>query len=89
MTSIKIDPELWKRAKLIAVRKGTTLKSIIESLLSGEVEAEEAEEAEYEGLNVSEELLKALVEKRQKGELPFAIQSRMRAVELVREGRGK
>ena len=86
VTSMKIDPELWKQAKLLAVKRGVTLRSIVEELLSDEVEGGEIR---MEGLRVSKELLSALDERRKAGEIPFTISSKRSAVELVREGRGE
>ncbi len=86
VTSIKIDAELWKQAKLLAVKRGVTLKSIVEGLLSDEVERGEVRTEE---LRVSKELLSALDKRRKAGEMPFTISSKRSAVELVREGRGE
>jgi macrodomain Ter protein organizer (MatP/YcbG family) len=86
ITSLKIDPELWKKVKLLAVKRGITLKSLIEELLILEVEGEEFFEGETP---TSKELLTALEERRRKGTAPFVIKSKKSAVELVREGRGE
>jgi hypothetical protein len=86
VTSLKIDPELWKKAKLLAVKRGVTLKSLVEELLTLEVEGEELLEGET---GASAELLKALEERRREGSTPFAIKSKKSAVELLREGRGE
>lgn len=32
-TSIKIDPELWKEAKIYAIEKGTTVSDLLEEAL--------------------------------------------------------
>lgn len=85
-TSLKIDPELWKRVKLLAVKRGVTLKSLIEELLFLEVEGEELSLSEA---GVSTRLLEALEERRRRGMVPFTIESKRSAVELVREGRGE
>ncbi|MBO3755132.1 MAG: hypothetical protein FGF53_09730 [Candidatus Brockarchaeota archaeon] len=63
------------------------MRSLIEKLPAGEVEAEEflGEEA----LKVSTELLGALEERRKKGMAPFAILAEKSAVKLVKEGRGR
>jgi len=86
VTSIKVDSELWKAAKLLAVRRGVSLKAMIESLLIAEVEADLSSVDE---LQVSEEHLKRLLKRRKRGKPPFMIRSERSAVELVREGRGE
>jgi len=83
VTSIKVDSELWRAAKLLAVRRGVTLKAMIESLLMAEVESDLSDGDE---LHVSEKELKELLERRKRGEPPFMILSEKSAVELVREG---
>lgn len=37
VTSIRVDDELWKEAKIYAVRKGITLTDLIEKLLKKEL----------------------------------------------------
>jgi len=87
VTSLKIDPELWKKAKMLALKRGVTLKSLIDELLSNEVKADEfLVEGESKA---SEELLEALKKRREEGLVPFIISSRKSAVELVKEGRGR
>ena len=85
VTSLRIDAELWRKAKVLAAMRGTTLKSIIEELLTMEIEAEDLLDEE---VDISEEAINLLEEKRAAGELPFTIVSDKRAVDLVREGRG-
>ncbi|QOJ78932.1 hypothetical protein IG193_00245 [Infirmifilum lucidum] len=80
VTSIRVDPELWKKAKILSVKRGTTLKSLVEELLRLEVEADELAS---EGAGVSEELLRALEERRKAGLVPFTIRSGKSAVELL------
>ena len=36
-TSIKIDPELWKKAKIYSIEKGIDLSKLIEDLLKKEL----------------------------------------------------
>jgi len=83
ITFLKLDPELWRKVKLLAIKRGVTLKSLIEELLALEVEGEEFFEGE---IRTSKELLAAL-EERKKGRVPFVIKSKKSAIELVREGR--
>ena len=40
-TSIKIDTELWKKAKIIAVQRNLTASELIEKLLKKEVATNE------------------------------------------------
>jgi predicted DNA-binding ribbon-helix-helix protein len=37
VTSIRVDDELWKEAKIYAIRKGITLTELIEGLLKDEL----------------------------------------------------
>jgi predicted HicB family RNase H-like nuclease len=37
VTSIKIDPELWKKAKKQAIDRGITLSNLVEELLKKEL----------------------------------------------------
>ncbi len=37
-TSIKIDPELWKKAKIYSIGKGINVSGLIETLLKKEIE---------------------------------------------------
>jgi len=46
ITLLKLDPELWRKVKLLAIKRGVTLKSLIEELLALEVEGEEFFEGE-------------------------------------------
>jgi len=85
VTSIKVDPELWMAAKLLAVRRGITLKAMIESLLRAEIEADSSGGGM---MRVSKGHLKSLEERRKRREHPFVILSEKSAVELVREARG-
>jgi len=81
---VRVDEELWKKAKILAAKRGITLKSLIERLLEMEIEAEKVMEED----KPAEEEIRYLEEKRRKGEIPFMIISRKTAVELVKEGRG-
>lgn len=85
ITSIRIDKELWKKAKILAIKRGIVLKSLVEELLSSEVRGEEL----VKNLSVSEELLQKLQLCVNRGEIPFTISVNKTAVELVREGRGR
>jgi len=37
-TSIRMDPELWKQAKIYAIKNGETLTGLLERLLRQELE---------------------------------------------------
>lgn len=37
-TSIKVDPDLWKKAKKLAIDRGTTIGALVEQLLKRELE---------------------------------------------------
>jgi len=85
ITSIRVNEEIWRKAKILAARRGITLRSLIEGLLKMEIEAEELLKEESK---ISEEHIKVLEERRRRGEVPFIILSERTAVELVKEGRG-
>lgn len=40
MTSFRIDGDLWKEAKIYAIKKEMTMKELIERLLKRELESE-------------------------------------------------
>ncbi len=84
ITSIRIDRELWKKAKILAIKRGLVLKNLIEELLSNEVEADELTNK----LSFSQQLMDALKQARTEGKVPSAIFSSKSPVELIREGRG-
>ncbi len=85
ITSIRIDNDLWKKAKILAIKRGIVLKDLVEELLSNEVRGEEF----MQSLPVSAELMQSLQDRVDKGEVPFIISTNRTAVELVREGRGR
>ncbi|MCS7369565.1 MAG: hypothetical protein NDF57_07630 [archaeon GBS-70-058] len=85
ITSLRINEELWRKAKILAAIRGTTLKSIIEELLAREIEAEEILKEET---SISEEEINLLIRRRIEGKHPFTIVSDKNAVDLVKEGRG-
>lgn len=85
ITSIRIDNDLWKKAKILAIKRGIVLKNLVEELLSNEVRGEEF----MQSLPVSAELMQSLQDRVDKGEVPFIISTNRTAVELVREGRGR
>jgi len=85
VTSLKIDSETWRKAKLLAVKRDVSLKSMIERLLLSEVKADEMV---GEGVSRSDGLSHILESRRREGKMPFTIKSERRAVELVREHRG-
>ncbi len=85
ITSIRIDKELWKKAKIIAIKRGIVLKNLVEELLSNEVRGEEF----MQDIHVLEELMQKMQERADRGEIPFTIHSNKTAVELIREGRGR
>ncbi len=37
VTSLKVDPELWKQAKKLAIDRGTSLAELIEELIRKEL----------------------------------------------------
>lgn len=38
VTSIRVDEDLWKQAKIYAIERGTTLTELLENLLRKELE---------------------------------------------------
>jgi hypothetical protein len=49
-SSIRIDPDVWREAKLLAVSRGITIGGLIEELLRNEIK-----EAKKKGWKVNEE----------------------------------
>ena len=86
ITSVRINEEIWKKAKILAIMEGVTLKSLIEDALVTIIEGDEI--AKKFKQTIKEETLNKLRRTRKKGLLPFQITSEKTAVELVREGRG-
>ncbi len=43
-TSIKVDPELWKKAKKLAIDRDTTIGLLVEGLLREELASEKGDE---------------------------------------------
>jgi len=85
VTSIKIDEELWRRAKLHAVREGIKMKDLIRELISAVVRGDGLARE----IDVDEELVRELLSAREEGEQPLTLISDESAVELVREGRDR
>jgi len=87
VTSIRVDPELWKRAKIVAIEEGVTLSDLIQEAISIVVDwrwlVDELQ------LNVDMNLLEKMIEAKSRGRKPFVIVSDKTAVELVREGRDR
>jgi predicted transcriptional regulator len=44
VTSIRVDDELWKKARIHAIEKGETMTDMMERLLKREIERREDEE---------------------------------------------
>lgn len=85
ITSIRIDEELWRKAKILAIGRGVVLKDLVEELLTNEVIGNEL----VKNPRFSEELFQRLEEVASAGETPFIISSKKTAIKLVREGRGR
>ncbi|MCS7366541.1 MAG: DUF6364 family protein [archaeon YNP-WB-062] len=62
--SLRINEELWRKAKILAAIRGVTLKSMIEELLKREIEAERILKDET---SISEEDINLLMKKRIEG----------------------
>jgi hypothetical protein len=45
VTSLRVDPELWKEAKIEAIRRGTTLASLIDKAMRKELKENRADAA--------------------------------------------
>ena len=41
VTSLRVDEELWKRAKIYSIQKGVTLSELVESLIRKELGEEQ------------------------------------------------
>jgi len=82
-----VDPELWKRAKIAAIKEGVTLSDLVREAISIVVDWRQfVDELQ---LDVDKDLLEKMLERRREGDLPFIIVSEKTAVELVREGRDR
>lgn len=44
VTSLRVDPELWKEAKIEAIRRGITLAEIVDQALRKELKLEKLKE---------------------------------------------
>ncbi len=87
VTSIRIREDLWKEAKILAVKEGVSLKSLIEALLESVVQGAKLTEKFQQ--KIQNDALNILEKKRMEGETPFSIIHEKTAVELVKEGRGE
>ena len=87
VTSVRINPELWKRAKITAIEEGITLSKLLEEALSIIIDWRDI--VRDARLNIDEDVLRRMKELRNKRKLPFIIMSEKTAVELVREGRDR
>jgi len=38
VTSLRVDPELWREAKIEAIKRGTTLANLIDKALRSEID---------------------------------------------------
>ena len=45
VTSLRVDPELWKEAKIESIRRGTTLTSLIDKAMRKELKENRADAA--------------------------------------------
>ncbi len=87
VTSIRVDPELWKRAKIAAIEEGVTLSDLIQEAISIVVDWRQL--VDELQLNVDQNLLEKMIKAKSRGRSPFIIVSDKTAVELVREGRDR
>ena len=87
VTSIRIDEETWKRAKIAAIEEETTLSELVKDALDIVIGWREI--IDDTNLNFDEETLKKMLESRSRGEKPFKIEARKTAEEIVREGRDR
>jgi predicted HicB family RNase H-like nuclease len=46
VTSVRIDPDLWKKAKITAIKQGTTLSSLIDKAVRNEISKTTEREAD-------------------------------------------
>jgi len=87
VTSVRVDPELWKRAKIAAIEEGVSLSDLIQEGISIIVDWRKFVD-EFQ-MNVDKDLLDEMIKRRKQGKLPFIIVSEKTAVELVKEGRDR
>ena len=88
VTSIRVDEDLWKKAKILAIKEGFSLEALIEELLRSAVEGAKLVEKIGRISSADKNILEMLRARRVKGKNPFEIIHEKTAVELVREGRG-
>jgi len=85
MMSIRIDPELLRRAKIVAIEEGITLSELIREAIRIVVDwrwlVDELQ------LNVDRDLLEKMIVIRSRGGKPFIIVSNKTSEEIVKEGR--
>ena len=85
VTSIRIDPELLRRAKIVAIEEGITLSDLIQEAIRIVVDwrwlVDELQ------LNVDRDLLEKMIVIRSRGVEPFIIVSNKTSEEIVKEGR--
>ena len=83
--SIRIDPELLRRAKIVAIEEGITLSELIREAIRIVVDwrwlVDELQ------LNVDRDLLEKMIVIRSRGGKPFIIVSNKTSEEIVKEGR--
>lgn len=71
VTSIRIKEEVWREAKILAIKDGITLKQLIEELLESVISGNRWTEKLQS--NVQEDILEVFRSKRRRRKLPFKI----------------
>lgn len=84
-TSIKVDEDMWKRLKILSIELGVPMSELLKDSIEALVEAG----GSMKEPAAEEEVLDVMRRLRSEGRLPFTIEDRRTAVEIVREGRGR
>ena len=87
VTSIRVEEDIWKRAKIAAIEEDTQLSKLVEEAL--EIIIGWREIINDTNLDVDEKMLKKMLKESSKGEKPLRIETKRSAEEIVREGRDR
>ena len=87
VTSLRIDGDLLKRAKILSIEEGITFRKLVEELLVAAVGGSELVEKTRE--KSQDEIVSEMLKLKKMGKEPLIIVHEKSAVELVREGRGE
>ena len=87
ITSIRVDEETWKKAKIAAIEEEITLSELVKEALDIVIGWREI--IDGANLDIDQETLKKMLESSARGEKPLIIETEKTAEEIVREGRDR